>query len=543
MEPNNMESTTMNLSGNVQQPVQPQQPSSNIQQPSSNIQPPSSNIQPQFNQVQNTFNQSIPQTPQNEVSVSGNVQQPVMSTAGYSQPVVNNVPQQPASNETTTLNTSQPQQPVFTQTVAGESQNIQLNTQPVQQVVQPIMQTTVENTQQPVQAATQPQQPKHQVSDKVIIDVKELQYLVSQVKKIAKDEGLSPLTQICYIVVNKEGLRLYASNQDQTIDVLSDTYSYTTEFNISVSAKKFTDLVLNLDPGTVEFTFNTEQKVLILTTETGRFQFVEQADMSTGLTITIDHMFKGTTEQLEDIEFDKYIDSITSSKSIRNIAKTLSETDDKIDGVYCTNNLIISTNQNLILMQAATAALYGKEFALSSESADILTTLTFKDKVKFMLATAQEEDGIVITGAIFTDGNLTFSTKLKDSLNPYIVEACVNYWNQQYTKKVAINTTSTLKTLKRIIPFIEMGTDDDNIQYNLAGQVITVESLQGSGKDTLQVTNNENYNTQFRLPAQSIANLLSTVKEETYTITFNPEDTNTICFNFEDFKCVASLST
>ena len=543
MEPNNMESTTMNLSGNVQQPVQPQQPSSNIQQPSSNIQQPSSNIQSQFNQVQNTFNQSIPQTPQNEVSVSGNVQQPVMSTAGYSQPVVNNVPQQPTSNETTTLNTSQPQQPVFTQTVAGEPQNIQLNTQPVQQVVQPIMQTTVENTQQPVQAATQPQQPKHQVSDKVIIDVKELQYLVSQVKKIAKDEGLSPLTQICYIVVNKEGLRLYASNQDQTIDVLSDTYSYTTEFNISVSAKKFTDLVLNLDPGTVEFTFNTEQKVLILTTETGRFQFVEQADMSTGLTITIDHMFKGTTEQLEDIEFDKYIDSITSSKSIRNIAKTLSETDDKIDGVYCTNNLIISTNQNLILMQAATAALYGKEFALSSESADILTTLTFKDKVKFMLATAQEEDGIVITGAIFTDGNLTFSTKLKDSLNPYIVEACVNYWNQQYTKKVAINTTSTLKTLKRIIPFIEMGTDDDNIQYNLAGQVITVESLQGSGKDTLQVTNNENYNTQFRLPAQSIANLLSTVKEETYTITFNPEDTNTICFNFEDFKCVASLST
>ena len=536
MEPNNMESTTMNLSGNVQQPVQPQQPSSNIQQPFSNI-------QSQFNQVQNTFNQSIPQTPQNEVSVSGNVQQPVMSTAGYSQPVVNNVPQQPTSNETTTLNTSQPQQPVFTQTVAGEPQNIQLNTQPVQQVVQPIMQTTVENTQQPVQAATQPQQPKHQVSDKVIIDVKELQYLVSQVKKIAKDEGLSPLTQICYIVVNKEGLRLYASNQDQTIDVLSDTYSYTTEFNISVSAKKFTDLVLNLDPGTVEFTFNTEQKVLILTTETGRFQFVEQADMSTGLTITIDHMFKGTTEQLEDIEFDKYIDSITSSKSIRNIAKTLSETDDKIDGVYCTNNLIISTNQNLILMQAATAALYGKEFALSSESADILTTLTFKDKVKFMLATAQEEDGIVITGAIFTDGNLTFSTKLKDSLNPYIVEACVNYWNQQYTKKVAINTTSTLKTLKRIIPFIEMGTDDDNIQYNLAGQVITVESLQGSGKDTLQVTNNENYNTQFRLPAQSIANLLSTVKEETYTITFNPEDTNTICFNFEDFKCVASLST
>ena len=147
MEPNNMESTTMNLSGNVQQPVQPQQPSSNIQ--------------PQFNQVQNTFNQSIPQTSQNEVSVSGNVQQPVMSTAGYSQPVVNNVPQQPASNETTTLNTSQPQQPVFTQTVAGESQNIQLNTQPAQQVVQPIMQTTVENTQQPVQAATQPQQPKH----------------------------------------------------------------------------------------------------------------------------------------------------------------------------------------------------------------------------------------------------------------------------------------------------------------------------------------------------------------------------------------------
>ena len=132
-----------------------------------------------------------------------------------------------------------------------------------------------------------------------------VKYLVSQVKKIAKDEGLSPLTQICYIVVNKEGLRLYASNQDQTIDVLSDTYSYTTEFNISVSAKKFTDLVLNLDPGIVEFTFNTEQKVLILTTETGRFQFVEQADMSTGLTITIDHMFKGTTEQLEDIEFDK----------------------------------------------------------------------------------------------------------------------------------------------------------------------------------------------------------------------------------------------
>ena len=228
-------------------------------------------------------------------NVQNNVQQPqqpVTNTSGYVQPVVNNVPQQPVfNNTTTTMNNvpQQPQQPVFTQTVAGEPQNIQINTQPVQQVVQPVSQVT-NISQQPVeetiptntamvQVATQEEEPpvvKHQITDKVIMDVTKLQYIATQIKQVAKDEGLTPISQICYIVANKDGFRVYASNKDQVIDVIDDTYSYTTEFNIAVSAKKFTNLALNLDPGQVEFIFDDVQKVLTIKTETGRFQFAEQ---------------------------------------------------------------------------------------------------------------------------------------------------------------------------------------------------------------------------------------------------------------------------
>ena len=215
---------------------------------------------------------NLSQNVQNNVQQPQQPQQPVTNTSGYVQPMVNNVPQQPVFNNTTTTMNSvpqQPQQPVFTQTVVGEPQNIQLNTQPVQQVVQPVSQVT-NIPQQPVQekiqtstvatqVATQEEEPpvvKHQVIDKVIMDVTKLQYIATQIKQVAKDEGLTPISQICYIVANKDGFRVYASNKDQVIDVIDDTYSYTTEFNISVSAKKFINLVLNLDPGQVEFIFD-----------------------------------------------------------------------------------------------------------------------------------------------------------------------------------------------------------------------------------------------------------------------------------------------
>ena len=498
-------------------------------------------------------------------NVQNNVQQPqqpVTNTSGYVQPVVNNVPQQPVFNNTTTIMNNvpqQPQQPVFTQTVAGEPQTIQLNTQPVQQVTQPIMQTipteqqatdisaqsiqaTLQN--EPVVAQEQPQatlqeqvqKPQHQVIDKVIMDVTKLQYIATQIKQVAKDEGLTPISQICYIVVNKDGFRVYASNKDQVIDVIDDTYSYTTEFNIAVSAKKFINLALNLDPGQVEFIFDDVQKVLTIKTETGRFQFAEQADMSTGLALTINHTVPIDYNTLESIDFNSLLESIDKSKSIRTYAKGLSSSpESRVDGVYCEDGILFSTDSNFVLMQPATQGLTNKNFAMSSELVDIITALDFDtNNVKFGLVENQ--------GIILTDGKITLSSIFGQPLDENAKQVCLSFYNVDYNIKMIIDTKKCLSILKRITPFIEVGTDDDNVLYKINGNILQVESLQGSGLDTVNIENTQNYNANFKLPVQRTQKLLSTLTDSTFVLTVNPEQQQTVCFNFENFKCVASLS-
>ncbi len=491
-------------------------------------------------------------------NVQNNVQQPqqpVTNTSGYVQPVVNNVPQQPVfNNTTTTMNNvpqqpQQPQQPVFTQTVAGEPQTIQINTQPVQQVVQPVSQVT-NISQQPVeetistntdmvQVATQEEEPpvvKHQITDKVIMDVTKLQYIATQIKQVAKDEGLTPISQICYIVANKDGFRVYASNKDQVIDVIDDTYSYTTEFNISVSAKKFINLVLNLDPGQVEFIFDETQKVLTIKTETGRFQFAEQADMSTGLALTINHTIPVDYNTMEPIDFNSLLESIDKSKSIRTYAKGLSSSpESRVDGVYCEDGILFSTDSNFVLMQPATQGLTNKNFAMSSELVDIITALAFdNNNVKFGLV---ENQGIVLT-----DGKITLSSIFGQPLDENVKQVCLSFYNVDYNIKMIIDTKKCLGILKRVTPFIEVGTDDDNVLYKINGNLLQVESLQGSGLDTVNIENTQNYNTNFKLPVQRTQKLLSTLTDSTFVLTINPEQQQTVCFNFENFKCVASLS-
>lgn len=523
MEPN-MQGTTMNLGANVQNNVQQPVMNNNVEQP----------------------------------------QQPVMNTSGYSQPVVNNVPQQPVFNETTVMNTQQPQQPVFTQTVAGQPQNIQLNTQPVQQVAQPVMQTipteqqannisaqsvqaTLQNepvvTQEQPQVAVQEQvqKPQHQITDKVIMDVKDLQKLVSQAKQIANDENLVPISQIYYLVVNKDGFRIFASNDAQVLDVVDTTYSYTQEFQIAINSKKFTDLVMNLDPGTVEFTFNEQQKILTLTTETGRFQFTEQADMSTGFSLTIDHKFKMDYNSMQTVDFEGLLDTIIKSKPIRTLANSMQQKG--LNGVFFTKGLTLSTDSNLIFMQQAVQGFLDKDLGMSSALADLLTSLTFDNSnVRFGLVTGEIAQGVNVQGIVFTDGKVTISSPLIEQLDQSIIDVCMNFWNVDYNAKIVFDTKKIISILKRVSPFIEMGTDDDSVLYQFNGNTTTIESLGGSGLDTLYGENPGNYNGNFKLQVQRTLKVLGTITDSTFNLTINPQDLRSVCFSYGQYKCVASVS-
>lgn len=500
---NNMQSTTTNLGGIVQNNI-PQQSITNNQQGVNNI----NTVQPQ---------------------------QSEMSTSGYSQPVENNIPQQPVSDGTTiTMNNTQPLQSVIEP--LNQVNNI------TEQSVQGVKVEQSSNITTPPVLDDQPVQ--HQATNEVIIDSKNLQRLVNQVKQVANNENLEPLSQVYYLVVNSDGFRIYASNVSQVVDVIDDTYSYTQEFQIAVNAKKFTDLVMNLDAGQVIFTYNDAQKVLTVSTSTGRFQFTEQVDMGTGYALTIDHRFKVEDKTtMEDLDFNALIDAIKKTRPVRTYAKSLSSQEDVLDGIYIIQDIMLSTDGNFILMQKATQGFADKDIALSSGLVDILTSLSFDtDSVKFSIVTAEVAGDVKLRGIVFTDGKITLSSPLIAQLDQNILDICLNFWNIDYNVKLIFDTKKYLSILKRVAPFIEFGTDDDNLLHTISGNTVRIESLGGSGLDTMIIENTQNYAGSLKLPVQRTQKLLSTITDSTFNLTINPEQKDSVCFVYDEYKCVVSLS-
>lgn len=372
------------------------------------------------------------------------------------------------------------------------------------------------------------------VSDRLIVNVKELQKMVSQAKKLATGDTLILLSQVFYLVFDNNGLKITATNGNETVDIINRKTKYTQEVRISVDAKKFAELVSNITCEQVEFIYNDEQSILTLQTDNGYFRFSQAIDLSTGLPITLQHNFEFSYDDMKPLEYSALNELVNKTKPIRKFAEGFSV----IEGVYFTD-IAISTDSNLMLMQETLATLRDEEFFIGSVYLDLLSQLTIdNDKCRYTLV---REEGKVIA-IVVSDGSITFSGRTKEN-ERIPVKTCRNFWKTDFVNKIKVSTSRCYNILKAVSIFVNHNNDNDNVLFTINGNSLEVKAIDGSAKDLIVCDNVSNYNVSIKLPIFKIMGIIQTITLPEFTISIDPNNSQCICFEYDNFKCIVALST
>lgn len=437
--------------------------------------------------------------------------------------VVNNIP----TYEMPTTNTS-----LYNGISSTEIPSVTSVSNAIESEVQPAVDMkTVE--EQPVVTNTEVKETTIEVSNRLVVNTKELQKMISQAKKLAVGNILLPTTQVIYLVFGSEGFRVYATDSERTIDVVNKSRKFNQEVRISVDCKKFADLVSKLDDEETEFVYNEEQFTISVVTSTGSFIFPQSTDMTTGMPLQLDHKFKVNSESVQALEYNALVETINKSKPIRKS----SEGDSSLQGIYFTD-IIISTDSNLILMQDTLASLKNREFYMESTYSDLLASLTVNnDTCKLGLDVREGK----IVGIVVSDDVITLSGPVKENTN-IPLDLCKEFWNTSFDKKITIDTRKCMSVLQRVAALVNHNSDDENATFNIGLNGIEIITLNGEGRDSVSCNNETGYSTSIKLPIMNILNLLGTVVAPSFKISINPETQNCVCFEFDNYKCIVALS-
>lgn len=501
------------------------------------------NIQPPV------FTQSVVDNRQEQVNLQAAAQTVIPSTSNVvSEVTVNNIQpvsvgsgsipvQQPVNVVNTTAIPYTPENPtnvgVVTNTVQPITSNVQNVIQPnitaglAQTMEQPVQQPVVNNTVN----STQPVQPI--VQDRFIVSVDLLKKLVSNAKKVGIFDVYVPLSQVLDLTMDKNGITMITSNGQESYKCVDNTYVYTDILKCVVDISLFGDLVAALEGGDVEFTID-DNNVLTLHTGTGKFKFSERINIDNGQPLHIDIKFEQPYEEMTSVDYTKLVEIINHTKPARSAATSM----DSIKGIYF-SDIIICSDQDIILMQQNLDNIQDKNFFISSSFSDLICSIDF-DTEKFRLGFVKNEMNQVV-GLILCDGRTTICGNVQpDTQLP--VDSCREYWKQQFPNTISLDTNKCLKVLKKVKPFIKQGTESDATMFNILGDTLQIESLQGDAQDSIEAKNINSYVTKLRLSIVKMLDILQTVNSPTFDITIDPQSTNYICLSFDNFKCIMGLA-
>lgn len=432
-----------------------------------------------------------------------------------------------------------PQQPVTSTTIP--SPVIPNNVDSLQ-----FAKSTVVPTQQPV--AQQPvteslpqstpvteKQPVAQpiVKNEFVVSAELLKKLVANAKKVGVFDVYVTASQVLDLTMDKNGITMITSNGQETYKCVDNTYVYTDILKCVVDISLFGDLVAALEDGDVEFTIDNNN-VLTLHTSTGKFKFPERVDINVGQPLYLSMKFEQDYNEMTPVDYAKLVEIITHTKPARSAATSM----DSIKGIYF-SDIIICSDADIILMQQNLDNIQDKNFFMSSSFSDLICSIDFNTE-KFRLGFVRD-NMLQIVGIILSDGRTTICGDVQpDTQLP--VDSCREYWKQQFPNTITLDTNKCLKVLKKVKPFIKQGTESDSTIFNILGDTLQIESLQGDAQDSINAKNVNSYVTKIGLPIVKMLDILQTVNSPTFDITIDPTATNYICLAFDNFKCIIGLS-
>lgn len=392
----------------------------------------------------------------------------------------------------------------------------------------------------PVQAETQPvaqeELPKEPViRDKFIVPSMLLKTMLNGAKKVGNYNPFAPKSQVLCMTLDSNGIEFRASDGKIDVKLLDTNYRYNQTLSATVDIKMFSDVIANVDCDDVELLFDTEKQILTVLTATGTAKFPQRIDASTRGPINITLEGATSYDNMIRLNIDDLIRILSQTKPVREFAKQI----ETMDGVYFGDIVITTDRLTMLLMDNITSVKNGG-FLIGSKFCDLLCSLDFNNE-NCRIGFTVDPTGVV-KGITVSDNRTTICGPV-ETRHDINVDVCMNFWNNNFDKKITIDTRKFINALKRVIPFIVPVADDgDVLKFIISDNTLTIKSKNGGATETLGVTSVTPYQAELNLSAGKVLKILQSVKSATFDLTMQDGNNMCICLAYDDYKCVMAVA-
>lgn len=477
------------------------------------------------------------------------------------QPVINNQPIQPISNEpvytqpaytavqnTQSVDVQQPvyaQQPVYTQpaqTVAQSTSESMINTQPIQPVV--------ENTQTEVAANTQPL--SHPVVEKLEVTYHEndykvktkiLQDIMNNVDKAIKATPQLALSSSTQLKFTSKGLEVVATDGALLYIVQVDEYDlYANELCIGINTQKFKNLLNKIpvdDNPEIEILYNATERIITvkMTESDGEFKFPEDYEIETGESLNIvlpEEMMNIPTIRLNSInDFQNQIKNMEGYSCP-------TESHKECQGVYIDKDSISATDRDNFAIGKAFPELAGKVVYFSNYFINAFKDVNFGEyaEIGFM----QDEGYPTISRIILKGENATIigPAMIPDYYEAYPIEGIMQFVRADLNQKLVVNRNKLIAAIERTQIFIA-NSDKDVIEFTFNPTGILINSKQSTAKETVTAKGCTSIINGRPVQANTILNFLRSLKAENITFEVDEKEERLFGIKSNDLTIIVSM--
>lgn len=368
-----------------------------------------------------------------------------------------------------------------------------------------------------------------------------LRGLVSQARKVGTASNLNPLTEVLNLDINKDGITVRANGGNDGIDFECIDRSYTFEKSLSISLDitVFGEYLNAERNNMLTLDYVEDENTLYINTQSGTRKFPQRVDSSTHQPVVFSLKYPLDYNSMTPVDYTRLREILDLNSSARDLA--LKTGYDFLKGMYCGEDIIVSSDGNVMVIQPNTTEFNNRIFFMENDLCKLVTGLIFNIadfRVGFV-----EEDGFT-KAIVMSDGRTTICSPV--ILNEkFPVEVARNFWNSSsLIQSIQVPTKDLYAVIKSVMPFIpKMGDDIDKLSLEISGTTMIVKCLDNTAVEKLTVVNTGNFatgNKPIHLPATKLDKVLQTVKSDTVELLIDAQSDNYICLSYNNQKSIVT---
>ena len=368
-----------------------------------------------------------------------------------------------------------------------------------------------------------------------------LRELVNIARKVGIASNMVPLSEVLNILFTERGVILRATSGKEDIEIIDSRYIFKKPLEMSLDIKLLGDFVNAVSCSSLILSYDNNTNILTITPDnnSGVYKFTQKIDLSTQKPVVNELTFNMSYADMKPVTYDEFVRTLNTSKNVRTYATKLGQV--FLEGTYY-NDIIASSDGNLMLLQENKLEINDKEFFLKAHICDLIATLPF-DVTKFRVGFVVNPNTSVLSGIVISDEKITLCSDVTIP-DGFPIEVCMSYWNSDdFVSKITIGTKAMIDVLKPVIPFINPERDKDRVSVTINGNNMKIVSMNGGAESNILINNVNGFATTMPLylPATKLYNTLQVISDETFDMLIDTaKDSPCMCLTFEDYKCLVA---